>query len=177
MQLKIRIVDAKFLQFTYEGHILVLVPTGGDLLEYLSHVNIRIQHHIMFGRGSPPDELEASPAGSCSDDYSLAFLWFSAPPPPKLRTILVCYCCSNWPGLPEPPSLRSKTKRRSQCFRALPANENSPPFTGAWCAAISCKCHICGLNFTNFEFDTRPGQVTRCLVLKQLSVTYKRGNG
>ena len=32
MQLKIRIVDAKFLQFTYEGHILVLVPTGGDLL-------------------------------------------------------------------------------------------------------------------------------------------------
>ena len=79
---------------------------------------------------SPPDELEASPAGSRSDDYSLAFLWFSAPPPPKLRTILVCCCCSNWPGLPEPPSLRSKTKRRSQCFRALPANENSPPFTG-----------------------------------------------
>ena len=34
MQLKIRIVDAKFLQFTYEGHILVLVPTGGDLLYY-----------------------------------------------------------------------------------------------------------------------------------------------
>ena len=34
MQLKIRIVDAKFLQFTYEGHILVLVPTGGDLLTY-----------------------------------------------------------------------------------------------------------------------------------------------
>ena len=80
--------------------------------------------------GTPPDELEASPAGSRSDDYSLAFLWFSAPPPPKLRTILVCCCCSNWPGLPEPPSLRSKTKRRSQCFRALPANENSPPFTG-----------------------------------------------
>jgi hypothetical protein len=36
MQLKIRIVDAKFLQFTYEGHILVLVPTGGDLL-YVIH--------------------------------------------------------------------------------------------------------------------------------------------
>ena len=35
MQLKIRIVDAKFLQFTYEGHILVLVPTGGDLLKKL----------------------------------------------------------------------------------------------------------------------------------------------
>ena len=79
---------------------------------------------------SPPDELEASPAGSRSDDYSLAFLWFSAPPPPKLQTILVCCCCSSWPGLPEPPSLRSKTKQRSQCFRALPACENSPPFTG-----------------------------------------------
>ena len=36
MQLKIRIVDAKFLQFTYEGHILVLVPTGGDLLVSVS---------------------------------------------------------------------------------------------------------------------------------------------
>ena len=79
---------------------------------------------------TPPDKLEASPAGSRSDDYVLAFLWFSATPPPKLQTILVCCCCSSWPGLPEPPSLRSKTKRRSQCFRALPANENSPPFTG-----------------------------------------------
>ena len=41
MQLKIRIVDAKFLQFTYEGHILVLVPTGGDLLisGYTLHKN------------------------------------------------------------------------------------------------------------------------------------------
>ena len=32
MQRKNRIVDAKFLQFTNEGHILVLVPRGGDLL-------------------------------------------------------------------------------------------------------------------------------------------------
>ena len=35
MQCKNRIVDAKFLQCTYEGHILVLVPTGGDLLVIL----------------------------------------------------------------------------------------------------------------------------------------------
>ena len=28
---------------------------------------------------SPPDELEASPAGSRSDDYVLAFLWLSFP--------------------------------------------------------------------------------------------------
>ena len=40
MQLKIRIVDAKFLQFTYEGHILVLVPTGGDLLEKKAQLNM-----------------------------------------------------------------------------------------------------------------------------------------
>ena len=40
MQLKIRIVDAKFLQFTYEGHILVLVPRGGDLL--------RVEKDILF---------------------------------------------------------------------------------------------------------------------------------
>ena len=56
-------------------------------------------------------------------------LVFSAPTA-QFRTILVCCCCSSWPGLPEPPSLRSKTKQRSQCFRALPACENSPPFTG-----------------------------------------------
>ena len=46
MQLKIRIVDAKFLQFTYEGHILVLVPTGGDLLNNgLQVVGILLQLH------------------------------------------------------------------------------------------------------------------------------------
>ena len=28
---------------------------------------------------APPDELEASPAGSRSDDYVLAFLWLSFP--------------------------------------------------------------------------------------------------
>ena len=28
---------------------------------------------------TPPDELEASPAGSRSDDYVLAFLWLSFP--------------------------------------------------------------------------------------------------
>ena len=33
----------------------------------------------------PPDELEASPAGSRSDDYVLAFLGFSAPPPPNFE--------------------------------------------------------------------------------------------
>jgi len=46
MQLKIRIVDAKFLQFTYEGHILVLVPTGGDLLvdtfDFMSTIDLNI---------------------------------------------------------------------------------------------------------------------------------------
>ena len=89
-----------------------------------------VERYSLLTIASPPDELEASPAGSRSDDYVLAFLWFSAPPPPKLRTILVCCCCSSWPGLPEPPSLRSKTKQGSQCFRALPASENSPPFTG-----------------------------------------------
>ena len=104
-----------------------------------SYTSIIMTSITWAGPRSPPDELEASPAGSRSDDYVLAFLWFSAPPPPKLRTILVCCCCSSWPGLPEPPSLRSKTKQRSQCFRALPANENSPPFTrGPTSRLISC---------------------------------------
>ena len=50
---------------------------------------------------------------------------------PKLKlilafsNILVCCCCSSWPGLPEPPSLRSKPKEHSQSFRALPANKTS----------------------------------------------------
>ena len=35
MQCKNRIVDAKFLQFTNKGHILVFVPRGGDLLRGL----------------------------------------------------------------------------------------------------------------------------------------------
>ena len=34
--------------------------------------------------GPPTHELEGSLAGSRSDDYSLAFLWFSAPPPARL---------------------------------------------------------------------------------------------
>ena len=34
---------------------------------------------------TPPDELEASPVGSGSDDYVLAFLWFSAPPSPNFE--------------------------------------------------------------------------------------------
>ena len=60
---------------------------------------------------------EASHVGSRSDDYSSAFLWFSAPQPLRLWTklnILVCCCCSSWPGLPEPPSLRSKPKKHQQ---------------------------------------------------------------
>ena len=48
---------------------------------------------------APPHELEVSPAGNRSNDYSLAFLWFSAPPPARLWTILVCCCYSSWPGL------------------------------------------------------------------------------
>ena len=71
--------------------------------------------------GPPTHELERSLAGSRSDDYSMAFLWFSAPPPARLQTILVCCCCSSWHGMPEPPSLRSKPKEQS--FRALPANK------------------------------------------------------
>ena len=34
--------------------------------------------------GPPTHELEGSLAGSRSDDYSMAFLWFSAPPPARL---------------------------------------------------------------------------------------------
>ena len=75
---------------------------------------------------------EASHAGSRSNDYSSAFLWFSAPPPLRLWTklnILVCCCCSSWPGLPEPPSLRSRSKQRSHSFRALPASKTLSVWT------------------------------------------------
>jgi len=44
MQRKNRIVDAKFLQFTNEGHILVLVPRGGDLLtSFTSFTNFKLR--------------------------------------------------------------------------------------------------------------------------------------
>ena len=97
----------------------------------------------MFGKGpcllkahnsalvTPPDELEASPAGSRSDDYSLAFLWFSVPPPPNFELF--------WSAAAAAAGLGCLSRRvcavkpnnvRSQCFRALPASENSPPFTG-----------------------------------------------
>ena len=47
MQCKNRIVDAKFLQFTNEGHILVLVPRGGDLLT----VSLKGNSRAMFMPG------------------------------------------------------------------------------------------------------------------------------
>ena len=45
---------------------------------------------------------------------------------PKLKLILTfSVCCRSWPGLPEPPSLRSRSKQRSHSFRALPASKTS----------------------------------------------------
>ena len=39
-------------------------------------------------------------------------------------------CCISWPGLPEPPSLRSKQKEHSHNSQALPARQTSPSQTG-----------------------------------------------
>ena len=55
---------------------------------------------------------------------------------PKLKliltfsNILVCCCCSGWPGLPELPQ-RRRPKEHSPSFRALPANKTSSPRVGA----------------------------------------------
>ena len=102
---------------------------------------------------------EASHACSRSDDYSSAFLWFSAPPPDRLWTklnILVCCCCSSWPGLPEPPSLRSRSKQHSQSFRALPASKTSSVRTGD--ASVRIFTDISGTRYTllvyTFAFKT-----------------------
>ena len=72
-----------------------------------------------------PDELEASPAGSRSDDYALAFLWYSAPPPPNFELFWSAAAAAAGLGWPEPPSLRSRSKQRSYSFRALPASKTS----------------------------------------------------
>ena len=48
MQRKNRIVDAKFLQFTNEGHILVLVPRGGDLLTYICMFFVSCQFRLYY---------------------------------------------------------------------------------------------------------------------------------
>ena len=87
---------------------------------------------------------EASHVGSRSDDYVSAFLWFSAPPLLRLWTklnILVCCCRSSWPGLPEPPSLRSRPKQHSHSFRALQASKTS---SVRMCAlsVSSCPCAV-----------------------------------
>ena len=109
---------------------------------------------------SPVCTDEASHVGSRGDNYSSAFLWFSAPQPLRLWTklnILVCYCCSSWPGLPEPPSLRSRSKQRSHSFRALPASKSSSVRMCVYCN-FSLYCQS-----SSVEVETGVGWSWSCM--------------
>ena len=84
-----------------------------------AHPSARTRHHMSAAAATTTSSARLSfdfqrPHRS---DFELNWIFWSAG------------CCSSWPGLPEPPSLRSRSKQRSHSFRALPASKTLSVWT------------------------------------------------